>query len=137
MSINTFVIIVVSFLTAIYPHFADSLVCKGCLEIDDLTFDKILAKFSTVVIKFDVAFPYGKKHEEFAKFSKEISESDYPNLIACVVGIKNYGDTTNNELSKRFNIEDHQLPAIKLFTNHNALKWVDFPKGAFFKLEAV
>lgn len=135
--INILVIVVVSFLTAIHPQLINGLVCKGCLEIDDLTFDKILAKFSTVVVKFDVAFPYGKKHEAFAKFSKEISESNYPDLIACVVGIKNYGDSTNNKLAKRFSIVDQQLPAIKLFTNHNALNWIDFPKGALLKLNSV
>ena len=35
--------------------------------LDNLTFDKLLSKFDASLIKFDVAYPYGDKHEEFAK----------------------------------------------------------------------
>ncbi|XP_055315696.1 protein windbeutel [Sitodiplosis mosellana] len=110
-------------------HLTYGLVCEGCLELDEITFDKILAKFSTVLVKFDIAFPYGKKHDEYAKFAKEINKMSYDDLIVSVVGIKNYGQTTNNKLAERFNVND-QLPEIKLFTNGNALKWIDFPKDA-------
>lgn len=127
MSPNKFVVFVSIIVSSVYV--ANGLVCKGCLELDELTFDKLLAKFSTVLVKFDVAFPYGKKHDEYAKFAREISEWNVDDMIVCVVGIKNYGDQTNNKLSERFNIDD-QLPAIKLFTNKNALKWTDYPKGA-------
>lgn len=104
--------------------------CEGCLELDEITFEKILAKFSTVLVKFDIAFPYGKKHDEYAKFAKEINQMGYEDLIVSVVGIKNYGQTINNNLAERFDIDD-QLPKIKLFTNGNALKWIDFPKGIY------
>lgn len=109
-------------------NLTNGLVCKGCLELDEFTFDKILGKFSTVLVKFDIAFPYGKKHDEYAKFAEEISKMNYDDLIVSVVGIKNYGDMTNNNLAERFYIND-QLPEIKLFRNGNALKWIDFPKG--------
>lgn len=113
---------------------SNGLICKGCLELDELNFDKIIAKFQTVLVKFDIAFPYGKKHDEYAKFAKEISEfNENADIIVCVIGIKNYGEPTNTKLSDRFDIED-QLPAIKLFTNHNALKWSDFSKGRWMTL---
>lgn len=108
---------------------SNGLICKGCLELDELNFEKILVKFNTVLIKFDIAFPYGKKHDEYAKFAKEISEyKENMDIIVCVIGIKNYGEPINVQLSERFDIEDN-LPAIKLFTHHNILKWSDFPKG--------
>lgn len=107
----------------------NGLICKGCLELDELTFDKLVAKFSTVLVKFDIAFPYGKQHDEYGKFAQEMSESNVSDMIVCVVGIKNYGDTTNHQLSERFHVTD-RLPAVKLFTNYNTLKWTDFPKGA-------
>lgn len=110
------------------PCVINGLICKGCLELDESTFDKVLTKFSSVLVKFDVAFPYGQKHDEYAKFAKEISESNVGDLIVSVVGIKNYGEPANNDLVERFNIGD-QLPVIKLFTDNDALKWVDFPKG--------
>lgn len=119
------IFILISILTINF-RISNGLICKGCLELDELNFDKIIAKFQSVLVKFDIAFPYGKKHDEYAKFAKEISELD--DMIVCVIGIKNYGESVNTQLSKRFDIGD-QLPAIKLFTNHNALKWSNFSKG--------
>lgn len=109
-------------------HTIDALICKGCLELDDLTFDRIVSKFSTVLVKFDVAFPYGKKHDEYAQFSRELSESTKNDAIAAIVGIKNYGQPTNDLLAERFRI-NNQLPAIKLFNNNDANKWIDYPYG--------
>lgn len=124
--------IVVLISISIITHFqlSAALVCKGCLELDELNFDKIIAKFQSVLVKYDIAFPYGKKHDEYAKFAKEISEhaGSADDMVVCVIGIKNYGEPINVQLSERFAIGD-QLPAIKLFTNHNTLKWSDFSKG--------
>lgn len=106
----------------------DALICKGCLELDDLTFDRIVSKFSTVLVKFDVAFPYGKKHDEYARFARELSESKKSDAIAAIVGIKNYGQPTNDLLAERFRI-DNQLPTIKLFNHNDASKWIDYPYG--------
>lgn len=111
-------------------------ICKGCIELDELTFDKILEKFPTTLVKFDLAFPYGKKHDEFAKFALEISEMNVNDLIVGAVGIKSYGDPINGQLFERFKIDD-QLPVIKLFVNDDLKQWIDYPKGGFniiFKL---
>lgn len=108
---------------------SNGLICKGCVELDELNFDKIVARFQTVLVKFDIAFPYGKMHDEYAKFAIEISESDRSaDMIVCVIGIKNYGQPTNHRLSERFHIGD-RLPAIKIFINNTALKWLNFPSG--------
>ncbi|XP_031627556.1 protein windbeutel [Contarinia nasturtii] len=117
-----------------YPYFITGLVCTGCLELDELIFDKVLTKFSTVLVKFDIAFPYGKQHDEYAKFAKEISEHNFDNMIVSVVGIKNYGDLTNSILAERFSI-DNQLPAIKLFSNGDSTKWTDFPRDQNITVE--
>lgn len=106
------------------------IVCLGCIELDELTFDKITSKFSVVLVKFDIAFPFGKKHDEYSKFALEVADrGEYTNDFAVsVVGIKNYGDKTNSDLIDRFSIGD-QLPIIKLFSGLN--EWVDFPNGAY------
>lgn len=104
-------------------------ICRGCLELDDLTFDRVLAKFSTVLVKFDIAYPYGNKHDEYSKLAIEIGESKSFDAVAAVVGIKNYGETTYNELVDRFAIGD-ELPVIKLF-NHRDKDPIDYPKGLF------
>lgn len=119
-------------IVTINSQISNAITCKGCIELDELNFDKIVAKFENVLVKFDIAFPYGKKHDEYAKFAREISEPNehVDDIIVCVIGIKNYGEPVNAQLSERFDIED-QLPAIKLFTNHNTLKWSNFSKGIF------
>lgn len=130
MSPKKLLLVFLLFFLECSSHLTNGLVCEGCLELDEITFDKILAKFSTVLVKFDIAFPYGKKHDEYAKFAKEINQMGYDDLIVSVVGIKNYGQTINNNLAERFDIDD-QLPKIKLFTNGNGLNWIDFPKGIY------
>lgn len=110
---------------------SNGLICKGCVELDELNFDKIISKFQTVLVKFDIAFPYGKRHDEYAKFAKEISESNDKgnvDMIVCIIGIKNYGESMNTKLTDRFLIGD-KLPAIRLFINKNAFKWSHFPEG--------
>lgn len=127
MSSNVPFVILISILIC-GQHMIDGLICTGCLELDELTFDPIVSKFSTVLVKFDVAFPYGSKQDEYAKFAKEVGEANVDDMIVSVVGIKNYGDSTNSQLAERFYIDD-QLPAIKLFNQNDALNWIDFPKG--------
>ena len=63
-------VLVLAFLTP----FASAINCKGCTPLDTLSFDKLLGKFRVSVIKFDVAYPYGDKHDEFAKFSTSAAE---------------------------------------------------------------
>ena len=60
--------------------------CPGCTPLDELTFDKIIKKFNASIIKFDVAYPYGEDHDEFAKIAKEAS--DVADLFVGEVGIK-------------------------------------------------
>lgn len=106
---------------------AASASCIGCLELDELTFDKILKKFSTVLVKFDIAYPYGDKHEAYAKLAAEISP-DSGDFAVAVVGIKDYGNKENSKLAERFSVGD-KYPVIKLFRNGNAKEWIDYPNG--------
>ena len=55
-----------------------------------LTFDKLVNAFPVSLVKFDVAYPYGDKHEEFSIISEEAAE--LPNMFIGEVGIKDYGD---------------------------------------------
>ena len=87
--------------------------CKGCTPLDTLSFDKLLSKFKVSVVKFDVAYPYGDKHEEFSKFSKSAAEVE--DLFVGEVGIKDYGDKDNADLAERFNIIKEDYPVVILF----------------------
>ncbi|KAF7996401.1 hypothetical protein HCN44_002033 [Aphidius gifuensis] len=89
--------------------------CKGCVPLDGLSFDKVIKKFKYSVVKFDVAFPYGEKHEEFGKVAESTYQVD--DLLLAEVGIKDYGNKDNSELAKRFNVDKSDLPVVLLFIN--------------------
>ncbi len=72
------------------PAAALAINCKGCTPLDEQTFDKLVNAFPVSVVKFDVAYPYGDKHDEFAKIALEAAE--LPNVFVGEVGIKDYGD---------------------------------------------
>lgn len=101
--------------------------CNGCAELDELLFDKILSKFSTVLVKFDIAYPYGEQHEKYSKFAVETISQNVDFLVA-VVGIKDYGQKENSKLAERFRV-GAKYPVIKLFRNGNTNEWIDYPKG--------
>jgi len=87
--------------------------CKGCTPLDSLSFDKLLKKFKVSIVKFDVAYPYGDKHEQFGKFSQDAAEID--DLFVGEVGIKDYGDKDNSDLAERFNVKKDDYPVVILF----------------------
>lgn len=107
--------------------------CKGCVSLDQLNFDKIVPRFGAVLVKFDVAYPYGDKHEVFSKLAEELSASQ--DLIFAQVGIKDYGDKENEELAKKYGIKKDDLPAIKLFTKNKQV--VEFSKDRDWSLDTL
>ncbi|KAG8233421.1 hypothetical protein J437_LFUL013415 [Ladona fulva] len=92
---------------------SEAINCKGCVPLDSYTFDKIIAKFKASVIKFDVAYPYGPKHDEYAKVSE--SAFTIPDLLVGEVGVKDYGDQENSDLAERYKVSKEDFPVIKLF----------------------
>ena len=87
--------------------------CKGCTPLDTLSFDKLLSKFKVSIVKFDVAYPYGDKHEEFGKFS--LAAAEVEDLFVGEVGIKDYGDKDNADLAERFSVKKEDFPVVILF----------------------
>lgn len=96
--------------------------CKGQISLDTYSFDKILSKFKTSLIKFDIAFPYGPKHEEFLKVAESsVLVNDF---LVAEVGVKDYGDKDNEDLAKRYNINTKEFPVYLLFTQNKAEPFV-------------
>ncbi len=100
-------------LASALPSFASALNCKGCTPLDILSFDKLINNFPFSIIKFDVAYPYGDKHEEFAKVA--VDGAEVSELFVGEVGIKDYGDKDNEELGKRFDIKKDEYPVVMIF----------------------
>lgn len=106
----------------------------GCTELDDLTFDKVIKKFKSALVKFDVAFPYGPAHEEFEKFAGEIGNVSFSgpteDLLIASVGIKDYGEKDNEQLGLRYGVKhDGVFPVLKLFLNGNVEKPIDYSQS--------
>lgn len=60
-----------------------------------------------------MAFPYGEKHEEFAKVAAATRDS--PDLLVAEVGVKDYGKKENSDLAQRYGITKDDYPAVRLF----------------------
>lgn len=87
--------------------------CKGCVPLDSFSFDKVLPKFKVALVKFDVAFPYGEKHEEYGKVAAATKNSQ--DLLVAEVGIKDFGNKDNADLAKRYDIKKENYPTVLLF----------------------
>lgn len=85
----------------------------GLVELDDISFNKITGKFQASLIKFDVAYPYGEKHEAFTAFAKEAKDVD--DLLVADVGVKDYGEKDNEALAKKYGGYKDTFPAVRLF----------------------
>ncbi len=73
--------------------------CPGCTPMDVFTFDKLVNRFRFSLVKLDAAYPYGKKHEDFARVAKEAAKIG--DLLVGEVGIKDYGEKDNELLAER------------------------------------
>jgi len=100
--------------------------CAGCTPLDTLAFDKIINAFPVSLVKFDVAYPYGDNHDEFAKVSKDAASVE--RLFIGEVGIKDYGEKDNEDLAARFGIKKDDYPVAVVFTKGEAgeMKHVKF-----------
>lgn len=107
--------------------------CKGCVGLDDYNFHKIVPKFDAVLVKFDIAYPYGDKHDTYIKLAEELNQND--NIIVAEVGVKDYGDKENEKLAAKYKIAGKDdFPVVKLFLKSTE-KYVDFPKTSAFTVE--
>ncbi len=67
-------------------------------------FDKLVSHFCFALVKFDAAYPYGLRHEQFAKVAAEAGK--FQDLLVGEVGIKDYGEKDNEELAERYDHKD-------------------------------
>ena len=89
--------------------------CPGCTPLDEISFDKIISKFKASIIKFDVAYPYGEEHDEFAKIAKDCQENG--DIFVGEVGVKDYAEKDNQRLAERFSVSKEDFPAVILFVH--------------------
>ncbi|ESN94747.1 hypothetical protein HELRODRAFT_87627 [Helobdella robusta] len=106
---------------------------NGAVTLNSGTFDKILGKFKTVLVKFDTAYPYGHKQDQYKKVAE--SSIGQPDLLVAEVNIKDYGEKDNDDLKQRYNINKDDFPEYRLFLK-NAKDPIPF-KGDEEKAEEI
>ncbi|XP_033341765.2 endoplasmic reticulum protein 29-like protein wbl [Megalopta genalis] len=87
--------------------------CKGCVSLDSYSFNKVIPKFKAAIVKFDVAFPYGEKHEEYGQIAAATKDAN--DLLVAEVRVKDYGNKDNSDLAARYKIKPQEFPAVLLF----------------------
>ena len=60
-----------------------------------------------------MAYPYGTKHDEFAKVAE--AAHTVPDLLVGEVGVKDYGEKENADLAERYKVNKDDFPVVKLF----------------------
>ncbi|XP_020291958.1 endoplasmic reticulum resident protein 29 isoform X2 [Pseudomyrmex gracilis] len=73
----------------------------------------MISKFKAVLVKFDVAFPYGGKHEQYGTLAADTKDSQ--DLLIAIVGVKDFGNKENSDLAQRYNIKKEDFPVVLLF----------------------
>ncbi|CAK1590156.1 unnamed protein product [Parnassius mnemosyne] len=103
------------FLWAIFTAFfvSEATAASGSVELDEYSFDKVINKFEAALVKFDVAFPYGDKHDAFVAIAKD--SKDVQELLVAEVGVKDYGEKDNEVLAKKYGATKDNFPLVKLF----------------------
>ena len=103
----------IGFLLTIQSLATSAANCKGCTPLDELNFDKIIKRFEATLVKFDTAYAYGDKHEEFGKVAKDLAEIE--NVLTAEVGIKDYGEKDNSALGEKYGVVKEDFPALFVF----------------------
>jgi len=117
-------IFIVSFVVSI-----DADNAKGAVNLDAFTFEKVIPKFKVALVKFDSAYPYGEKQDEFVKVAADVKST--PELILAEVGVRDYGEKENEDLANRYSVKKDDYPVLKLFLNGDLSKPVTFDDKDF------
>lgn len=98
---------------SLWSQLSEAINCKGCTPLDTYSFDKIIPKFRATLVKFDAAYPYGEKHEEFGKVAE--STRGVQELLVAEVNVKDYGEKDNADLAEKYGVKIKDFPVLKLF----------------------
>jgi len=88
---------------------------RGILKLDNTTFDRLIDGSRNVIVRFDKEYSYGDEHDAWKEFAKTVGESSADMLVGDV-GVSEYGDKDNSDLSARFNIATEDFPQYRLWT---------------------
>merc|ERR1719198_117993 len=92
---------------------------RGILKLDNCTFDRLVDGSRNIIVRFDKEYSYGDDHDAWKDFAKTVGESSADVLIADV-GVSEYGDKDNSDLSDRYSIKSDDFPQYRFWGKGSA-----------------
>ncbi|XP_065197268.1 endoplasmic reticulum resident protein 29-like isoform X2 [Sycon ciliatum] len=86
---------------------------RGVVELDTLTFHKILSAHNYLIVKFDTSLAYGAAEDAYNSFACLAAKQ--PEILVASVGVLPHGEKDNKDLANRFSITAEDFPRILLF----------------------
>uniref|UniRef100_A0A6T8AFN6 Endoplasmic reticulum resident protein 29 C-terminal domain-containing protein n=1 Tax=Prymnesium polylepis TaxID=72548 RepID=A0A6T8AFN6_9EUKA len=87
---------------------------RGILKLDNATFDRLVDGSRNIMVRFDKEYSYGDDHDAWKDFAKTVGDSSADVLIADV-GVSEYGDKDNSDLSDRYSIKSDDFPSYRFW----------------------
>jgi len=87
---------------------------RGILKLDNTTFDRIIDGSKAVFVRFDKEYSYGDDHDAWKDFAAKVGDSSAAMLVADV-GVSEYGDKDNSDISDKYNIKSDDFPQYRLW----------------------
>eukprot|EP00667_Euglena_gracilis_P022209 EG_transcript_24605 len=93
---------------------------KGAVNLDSVSFSKLVGRHYDALVKFDKQYPYGDKEDEWKNFAARIGEMNFPDLLLAQVGVQDYGEKVNDDLREKFGVKSDDYPVFMLFKKGSA-----------------
>jgi len=88
---------------------------RGILKLDNTTFDRLVDGSRNIFVRFDKEYSYGDEHDAWKDFAKTVGESS-ADVLVCDVGVSEYGDKDNSDISDRFAIKSDDFPQYRFWS---------------------
>jgi len=87
---------------------------RGIVKLDNTTFDRIVDGSKTVFVRFDKEYSYGDEHDAWKELAAKVGDSS-ADMLTADVGVSEYGDKDNSDISDRYSINSEDFPQYRLF----------------------
>ena len=75
----------------------------------------------SVFVRFDKEYSYGDEHDAWKDFASKVADST-ADILTCDVGVSEYGDKENSDISERYKIKSDEFPQYRLCTRPPGLR---------------
>ena len=91
----------------------------GMLKFDNTTLDRVVGHGTPAFVRIDKEYSYGDEHDAWKDFAAKVGGSS-ADMLVCDVGVSEYGDKENSDISERFSIKSEDFPQYRLWLKGKA-----------------